>query len=643
MKKLIHRILKSPWFWLILAGYILRIIVMPITGQHDVMFMPWMTRYVNQGHFNLYAFLYEKYGSIVMRRPGVWAPYPYGFYIFTAGWLGLLEQLGLVDVVTWERVWQIAHPARYVFLFKLAYLPFDFGIGYMLYRAYDRMGLTLWAWSSLAIYTPFMMGQNDIYSTAFAVAGTYAAMKAIQVASQNPAASSWFPNKWTILSSICLGIGSIFKLYPLFLLSPLVLIIEKRWWQRVMLLGIGCSILGLASLPFITTPTYVNGVLFNPEGAEIFREIQLFGISVSPFLLSYLILILYLIMPNGLVDDSKHLPWFVSLIVLSLLFLWVPTPLYWLIWIVPFLIGVMGKVPRLSVAWILLHVAFAFMILNEHQELGVALPIHLASIFNVPNLSTALTITHPTIYQAFVTLLPLVKSLLVASLLYILHTSVIAVVRDVSVYERKLKPHWWIGLPTATLLSGLIITLFFSRNLVSPINRYDWQSQTLTAGDHVIQELSPEHNKITGLRLRFIDVVSPATIEACIYGGDDINQEPIACAAKSTSEEIGNRNLYFLFGDLIYVEESVTATFELKGDGANVVLPYTTSADKLLQFNDMTSNGSLDVSTLSPFDVAEAFDTLILENVLQDPYLLMTMAVTLVLAVLFVGRLVVVS
>ena len=128
MKKAFLRIVRSPWFWVVLAGYLLRIALMPLSGQNDVMFMPWMSRYVAQGHFNLYAFLYEKYGEIVMHRPGVWAAYPYGFYGLTAAWLWLLDKLGLVDLAGWEGVWQVVHSARMVFLFKLAYLPFDLGI-----------------------------------------------------------------------------------------------------------------------------------------------------------------------------------------------------------------------------------------------------------------------------------------------------------------------------------------------------------------------------------------------------------------------------------------------------------------------------------------------------------------------------------
>lgn len=30
--------LRSPWFWGIIGGYVLRIVLMPITAQHDVLF-----------------------------------------------------------------------------------------------------------------------------------------------------------------------------------------------------------------------------------------------------------------------------------------------------------------------------------------------------------------------------------------------------------------------------------------------------------------------------------------------------------------------------------------------------------------------------------------------------------------------------
>ena len=133
------------------------------------------------------------------------------------------------------------HPARLVFLFKLAYLPFDLSIGYMLHRLSGRIGLALWAWSPAAIYTPFMMGQNDVYATAFAVMGVYTASKALLPHTSTPTRSSWRPANLSILSAIFLGLGSIFKLFPLFLLPPLILILEKKAGARLLMLAVGIS------------------------------------------------------------------------------------------------------------------------------------------------------------------------------------------------------------------------------------------------------------------------------------------------------------------------------------------------------------------------------------------------------------------
>jgi hypothetical protein len=200
----LKKTIRSPLFWLILSGYILRIGLMPTTGQHDVMFMPWTTHFINLGNFNIYAYLYEKFGDVVMNRPAVWAPYPYGFYAFTATWLEALQKLGAMSLVTWNSIWEVAHPARQVFLLKLAYLPFDLTIAYVLFRSCGLTGLALWSLSPAAIYTPFMMGQNDIYATAFAVAGVYAATKSLNISSEKRSIFKPFLDRWQILSCLLL-------------------------------------------------------------------------------------------------------------------------------------------------------------------------------------------------------------------------------------------------------------------------------------------------------------------------------------------------------------------------------------------------------------------------------------------------------
>lgn len=126
-----------------------------------------------------------------------------------------------------------------------------------------------------------------------------------------------------------------------------------------------------------------------------------------------------------------------------------------------------------------------------------------------------------------------------------------------------------------------------------------------------------------------------------MYRDGDITQEPIACALRNTAEEVENRVLYFIFEKPIFLENNfLIAKFQIEGTSATITLPYTTSANKALWFNETRLNGSLDITTLSPFKITEAFSKLIIENVLQDSWLLVTIVTVTMLIVLFLGILV---
>ena len=617
----------------------LRLLMMPLMGQHDVMFMPWMSRFINQGHPNLYSFLYENFGEVVMNRPGVWAPYPYGFYIFTSGWLGLLEKVGAINLATWDNIWEVPYPARYVFLFKLPYLFFDFVIGYILYRTGGRVALTLWALSPTAIYTPFMMGQNDIYATAFVILGVHTAAKSSQIVSQSQTTQVCLLDKWALCSSIFLGIGAIFKSFPLFLLPPLAIVTKKNWKSRLFLIFLSCLIFGVFALPFLTTPTFVDGVLLNPEGANIFRQVQLFGLSVSPFLVSYVILISLLITRGNQFDSTQSL-WFACLATMALLFLWVPAQFYWLIWITPLLIGVVNKSPKLLLAWFALQLAFAFIALAQPRELGVALPIHLSNIFNVPNLPTTLALTRPLLSRMFITIWPLVNSLLLASLLLLLWCAS-------RTFNKQYQPHSYsfrtiiLGtLPIIFMLSGLVVNLYLARHLVSFNNYYPWQNHTLySTEDFLVQELDQMGKKVTGIRLRFADASPETVLKVCLFSNNNLNQEPIDCISRSTSEHVENQALYFIFDNVLSLESGSTPTvkIQLEEAGTTVTLPYSTvNTASNLQFNNMLLRGTLDMSILSPFSLREALQGLVVENILQDGWLLFLIGITGVLVFLFI-------
>lgn len=627
--------MRSPWFWFVFAGYTIRIVLMPVTGQHDVMFMAWMTHFINQGHSDIYAFLYTHFGDIVMHRPGVWAPYPYGFYIFTAGWLAILEKIGAINLSAWDSIWQVAHPARYVFLLKLAYLPFDMAIGYILYRNTGENGLILWALSPIAIYTPFMMGQNDIYATAFTMLGVHTAASSIESTQDD----KWFGvNRGALLSILFLGIGSLFKIFPLMLIPPMALITQKTWRQRLFSSLIGSLIFGLMTLPFLNSYTFVNGVLFNPEGSKVFDEIQLLGVNFAPFPVAY-ILLLVVLASRGTQSWTASQVWSVALLVMTLLFLIIPTPFYWLIWITPLLIVVTNKSSIMFFAWLALQIGFGISLLGQHRELGVALPIHLEPMFNMPNLSTTLAITNPDSTQTFSNILNLGNSLLVLALIIGLWYTVNSLRYPAKTIAPEFESLAWVGLPMLVMSLGLITNLNLARDLISETYYYNWENKAISSKDVVVQEFTPKWNPITGMRLRFINASQAAEVKVCLYRDKDLEQQSLTCASENTSRQRENGFLYFVFdrNEAANSADALVASIRVETLNTFVVFPFarTNTDQQHLHFNDDTLDGTLDIAPLSHFSFRYVFDNLIVKNVFQDRWLVFSIIVTEIAVLLF--------
>jgi hypothetical protein len=629
--------------WLIVSTYLLRIVLMPITGQHDVMFMSWQANFVTQGHLNIYKYLYDRFGDVVMSRPAVWAPYPYGYYAFTSSWLKLIGGLGLIELVDWHLIWEVAHPARRVFLFKLAYLPFDVLIGYILYLSGQgsrgRMSWALWAWSSTAIYTPFMMGQNDIYATAFVTAGLYSAANSIR-SSNRPS------NRWGALAVLLLGIGATFKTFPLLLIPAVSLLLTGRWSRRLGWTFLGCLPFALAALPFLTTTTFLDGVLLNAEGMQLFQESSLFGFPVSLFLVSYIALLMYLSSCTGLTAPDRV--WDVGLILLALLFIFVRTPLYWLIWITPLVVTAAARKGLWSfVVWSVLQLGFSVLLLTQHRELGVALPIHLSDEFNVPNLLTAVSLTHPVSHRGLAHMASLANSAILAALGTALWLAATALRRkeEPSQASCSLKMFPAIIAPVTVMFLGLGLNLAMAHNMVSPgerlrlDNRLSLSSETPT----IVQALVPESTSVTGVRLRILDSTNPAAhLQVCLIEKDDPNNQQLACASKSVSQQVEDRLLYYLFDNTVSLEAEHSYAFRvhLETSDATVILPYSTDrSDERLQLGDTTMTGTLDISTLRPFRLRAALQTLVVRNIGGDLRLLLLMSVTGMTSVLAVAAL----
>ena len=504
----------APLGWVILAGYLARFLLMPLTSQHDALYMPWHAHFVAQGHFNVYDYLYTTYGPGVIEVP-VWAPYPYAFYAYTAFAAKIYDLLGLIDLQAWPTTWEIAHPMRVIFLFKLLYLPFDILIGWLLQRVAGRLAWALWAWSPTAFFM-LAMGQNDVYPTVAMVLGTYLVSRALAC---EELAQRW---RYGYLAMLTLGLGAAFKLVPLFLVPPLLLLLTHSWRQRLKLLAVSLvPFLGF-TLPFITTKAYTQGVLLNPEGTRIFDQVALLGQPSSLFLLSYSLLVLVLVIYQRVwVADSA---WWVSTAVLAIFFLWIKIPFYWLYWLAPFgIIAVLRFKQTALTLWVGFELTFGLTMLHSHRELNLNFFFRLIPEWQFINPIHALALRSELLSQLLARLRIVAQSMQLAIFISLI------VLAGVSLYhgrQRSIKSvfRWWyVGLsllPTALVATMLLVFVWVARsNAIRPREFGPLTSMVVldTQQPFIQGTLQPDQSVLTGFVLNVAQTPPPTgKLQGCV-------------------------------------------------------------------------------------------------------------------------------
>ncbi len=391
------------WFVLISAAYLLRLILMPVTGQNDLVLPAWKAHYINQGHWNIYAYMAEVYDerNVVTDHPP--AAYPYGFYAVTAGWLEVLRRAGFIDFDGWSAQWAISSRAWWFLLLKLPYLASDLVIGVLLFRAAPSgRGLLAWAgwaWSLSGAYL-LLMGQNDLYPTLFTVGAAWLGGRALQAQRANR------PQRegamLAVASMALLGLGATFKIIPLALAAPFALVLASRWRDRLLLTAIPAVIFGASAAPFIATPAFVNGVLFNWEGVRVFSAAQIFASPVSLFVMAYVALLIVLIARP--VSSARPIDlWAIGAVVFSGLFLFSWSQFYWAIWLTPFVVTLIaldsGRWRYWLTLWLIIEATFAVLLFSMHRDFSIGLLASASLSFRLAQFDAVIALFAPALQQ----------------------------------------------------------------------------------------------------------------------------------------------------------------------------------------------------------------------------------------------------
>lgn len=310
---------------ILLLAIILRIFLAFSTFHPDIQAFNLAGKIVGTGNIlNLYDYLPNLSNNDPIKNLAV-LNYPPAVYLFNGIFNFLFNVFGLpinqflLDLASnYGNILFNVH----LLLLKLPYLIFDLLCGFILFKLFSEkrkanLAFTLWLFNPLNLYSTYMMGQFDIIPTFFTVLSIY------------------YANKFKLsLAALSLGIGIAFKLYPIFLLIPLV-ILGRNISEKIKLLILSLIPYSLIILPYLPSHNFRSIALFASQSSKsLYAAIPVSG-GESIILFPTLLILFYLII---FVYKSRDSLWKYYLIILLLFFIFTHYHPQWLIWITPFLI-----------------------------------------------------------------------------------------------------------------------------------------------------------------------------------------------------------------------------------------------------------------------------------------------------------------
>jgi len=572
----------------IVLSYLIKVYLLPFTVQNDLLVIYRTSYYITQDQWNIYAYMAqpEVYArDVVPGHPP--APYPYSAYLSSAAWLELLRLSGLITYDGWTAVWTLPSRSLWFLLLKLPYLATDLLTGSLLLKLFaPRKGLiawALWSWSATAAYLLFM-GQNDLYPTLFIALAAYLGSRAIAI--RRLGGSRCRANALSVGAMLALGIGATFKLFPLFLVPPFAVLLAPRWRERALLFTIPVAVFAVSALPFLSTPAFVSGVLFNFEGVRLFSAVQVFATPVSLFLVAYAVLLLVLIVRPWALTRPMDV-WLAGAVVFSSFFLFSWSQFYWAVWLTPFIVALAAHNISRSrywlTLWLVIEASFVVLLFSLHRDFSIGLLAGTSLSFRFAQLDTVLALFAPALSQPAEILWTAARSAQTAArLLVLVGAFVLLVAPRASLWRRAVAEQLnrvslaqlSVLLVTPTLIGLLAAASVFALSRHAVAREYGFneaQRAVLTLEQpSLIQRVPPITATLNGLLLNVMPGESstlPSELQACILvsGGEH-------CARGAL---MGNSYGFRLPTPVVLYNQPVTVAFQLAEPAANtrVVLP----------------------------------------------------------------------
>jgi Gpi18-like mannosyltransferase len=379
---------------IVLVAVLLRMILAFSSSHPDLQALGFAGQLISKGHL---LDLYDYIGSLPAGNC-ISQAYPADLFIYPPiiyGWFGFWNLLFnnffsnlflSTYIFNYPQVLGNLQLNFYLLLLKMPYLIFDLGAAALIYRLFDDKrskiwAVTLWLFNPVSIYATYMMGQFDLIATFFVILSLYLVKKA-----------KGLDAKYLYPAALALGLGAAFKIYPLFLLVPLVSLTEG-FSQRVKLLIVGVVPYILLIAPFLLSPGFRHSALVaNLTQKSFFAQIPISG-GESLILFPVFVLAFYLWFWYH--QAEKGILWQRYFIILLLFFIFTHYHPQWFTWLSPFLIfylvstGFKRVLPVLLALFSFIGLLFFF---DSSLTLGIFSPVFINS-YNTASLWQLLGVT----------------------------------------------------------------------------------------------------------------------------------------------------------------------------------------------------------------------------------------------------------
>jgi hypothetical protein len=326
----VKEFIKLVWP-ILLLGILLRIFLAFFTFHPDLRAFNLAGSLIASGNLlNLYDYLASCTPDNPLLKTFGWDLfiYPPAIYLLHGAYNFIFSHLFGNDLInghiiestrSFGNIWFNLH----LLLIKFPYFLFDIAAAFVIAQLFEErrkklLAFALWMFNPISIYATYMMGQFDMIPAFFTIVSLYYAQK----------------NK-LYLSVIALGIGAAFKLYPLFLLPPLLLL-AKRWESRSLVLIAALAPYILTVLPFIQSHGFrATALLAGLTQKTLYAQIPVSG-GESLLLFPMLLVLLFIVFFYS--KNTLDLLWQKQFIILLLFFILTHFHPQWLVWLTPFLI-----------------------------------------------------------------------------------------------------------------------------------------------------------------------------------------------------------------------------------------------------------------------------------------------------------------